>query len=549
MTAPLTAKGQYATAIGTLSSKGDPNLVANEEDQIRIAAYKLYEDMYYNRPETFKILLRGDDDDQKPIYLPAAKKIVEAMNRFVAVDFNFSVNPTEGDEADQMECRRLLGNLFKREKVLTKFATQRRNGLIRGDSLWHITADDTKEQGSRVSMHELNPANYFPILDPDNPDRLWGCHIVDVIQDAREKDDKTKVVARRQTYLREGVTALPGGGFELPEGAELGGVMTSLTLWEIGKWDDRNLKTEDLEQVQVIRAPEKLPDEIDVIPVYHTRNRRISESDFGLSEISGIETLLTGLNQGISDEDATLVMQGLGMYWTNAKPPINEDGTTADWEIGPGAFIEVGEGNTVGRLTGVSSITPYQEHLKYLENFAFQANAIPEVAAGRVDVTIAESGISLKLQMAPLIQAGKEKEEEMLSVHDQMVYDLVQKWFPAYEQASFEGVVVACTVGDPMPVNREAMIQEIMLLQAAGLITIAMAQAKLMQFGYEFETGDDTKVLREAAAIAQAADGMVNRYAQESEAKSSPQFEAEEDQIIAPTNDPNAANPAVPSLT
>lgn len=242
-------------------------------------------------------------------------------------------------------------------------------------------------------------------------------------------------------------------------------------------------------------------------------------------------------------------MQGLGMYWTNAKPPINEDGTTADWEIGPGAFIEVGEGNTVGRLTGVSSITPYQEHLKYLENFAFQANAIPEVAAGRVDVTIAESGISLKLQMAPLIQAGKEKEEEMLSVHDQMVYDLVQKWFPAYEQANFEGVVVACTVGDPMPVNREAVIQEIMLLQAAGLITIAMAQAKLMQFGYEFETGDDTKVLREAAAIAQAADGMVNRYAQESEAKSSPQFEAEEDQIIAPTNDPNAANPAVPSLT
>lgn len=516
MTSPLTAAGQFASAVPYFGTK-DINLAGSPEDQTRVAAYKLYEDMYYNRPETFAVTQRGEDADSQPIYIPSAKKIIEAMNRFLAKDFNFVVDPKLGVDTDQAELNRRMNNLFKRERMQAKFATQRRMGLIRGDTLWHITADPGKDEGKRLSVHALNPANYFPIMDLDNPDRVIGCHIVDVIQDPDKPDDKTKKVARRQTYLKDGVKVQPYGGY-LVDAAGLGDNVTSyLSLYEVGKWDDRHMKDTDLKKIRDMRAPIVLQSPITTIPVYHWRNNRIDDVDFGVSEIAGIETLIAAINQSITDEDLTLIMQGLGMYWTNAKPPKNTDGTDGDWLIGPGVVVEVGDTNTFGRVTGVSSVAPFQEHIKSMQNNAAQAIGIPDIAQGIVDVAVAQSGIALALQLAPILASAQEKETEMLGVMDQMFYDIVHQWFPAYEAFDNIDVQVASIVGDAMPVNRDSMIQEILLLQAAGLITIAQAQGKLAQLGYEFNVGDDLLVIKEAMALAMAKSGdpTANRYFEE----------------------------------
>lgn len=519
MTAPIGTSSQYSTAkIYTDRIQGNSsNLSGSPEDLERIKAYSLYEDMYYNRPENFKVLLRGDNDD--PVYIPSAKKIVEAMNRFLCKGFTFVVNPSEDPAADA-ELNLQMGNLFKREKFASKFSSQKRFGLIRGDAMFYVVGDPTKEQGSRLSIYELNPGNYFPILDPNDRNRVIGCHIVEVVRDLREKDDKTKTVARRRTYLKGGVTFNQTLGI-YEQLTPTPGVWTEVTHWEIGKWDDRNMKKDDLKQVKgggLIDVPMfQLPAPINSLPVYHWQNIRM-ESGFGISEVSGIETLIAATNQVISDAQLTFVLQGLGVYATDSKPPQDDNGNPLPWSIGPGSVVETATGKQFQRVTGVASMQPAIELLNELKNDAQEANGVPDIAAGKVDVTVAESGVSLALQLAPILAAGKEKEDEILSTTDHMLYDLKTMWFPAYEGINFgESTEISTHVDDPMPVNRDARIQEIMLLFTSNLITISMAQAELAKLGYKFSANSEQQVLLDAAALARAQGGEDNRYSPETE--------------------------------
>lgn len=519
MTAPLGPSSQYATAKPYIEKVGTPtsNLAGSPGDLDRIRSYALYEDFYYNRPETFKVMLRGEDSE--PVYIPTAKKIIESMNRFLCKKFAFVVPPRGNDEAEGELILR-MENLFKREKMYSKFKNLKRMGLIRGDAMLYITADPTKEQFSRLSIHELNPGNYFPILDPQDRNRIIGCHIVEVVRDTREKEDRTKTIARRRTYLKGGVSYNQSTQqYEQTIGAPQG-VWTEVTHWEIGKWDDRNMKKEDLERATV---PEdvpmfQLPQQITSLPVYHWKNISVDGEIFGNSEIAGIETLIQGINQDISDTQLTMVLQGLGIYVTDSRPPQNDDGSTGQWELGPGAVAEIKTGGKFERVTGVGSVSPALELMQEMKNGAQEANGIPDIAAGKVDVTVAESGISLALQLAPMLAAAEEKEGEILGTIDHFLYDLKSQWFPAYEGISFdEEVTITSHVEDAMPVNREARVQEVMLLFTSNLITIAMAQAELQKLGYKFAAGDEKQVLIDAAALAAAQSGDTNRYAQEAE--------------------------------
>lgn len=493
MTAPVS---QYSTAKPFFSKTGPVNITA-AADVERIQAYDFYENAYYNRPETMKVVLRGDDDDEQvAMFLPSTKKIIEATNRFLAVDFNYSIDPSGTGDVEKLNL--LMKNLFKRERMYTKFANQKRYGLIRGDVLWHIIADDTKLEGERISIYELDPRTYFPIEDPQDSNRIAGCHIVDIVQDPRKKDDKSKKVARRQTYRRTFV--------EGPLGIQYTGEITSeLILFELGKWDDRNLEPKDIKQVQVIRPATPLPAQITSLPVYHWKNNEIPGAPFGNSEVAGIETLINGINQSITDQDLTLVMQGLGMYWTNAGPPQDEAGNDVDWQIGPKTVVEVGDGQQFGRVTGVSTVAPYLEHIKFIDDYANQASGIPDIAAGRVDVAVAESGISLALQLMPILAKNAEKELEILGITDQMLYDISTKWFAAYEGWSNVDTYPSAVVGSPMPDNREASINELLGLVSniPQIITLRMVQEKLEKYGYTFTEADLAEL--QAAQAAQAA--------------------------------------------
>lgn len=498
--------GQYASAQPFFNSTPG-NVVGN--DLLRLQAYDFYDNAYLNRPQGFTLTLRGDDDEEQvAITLPSPKKHIEAVNRFLAVEFDYALESFSQDPnaeapplntASSLQLKLAIERLFRREKIHSKFAMNKRWGLVRGDAIWHITADDTKLPGERISVHTVDPRCYFPIEDAFDPNRISGVYLVDTVQDPRAKDDKTKRVARVQKYVR----------IQDNNGFYTGVVTTELALYEIGKWDERELKPADLKRVQVLRPPTPLPTGITQIPVYHWKNKLINDTDkFGNSEIAGVEVLFNAMNQSITDEDLTLVMQGLGMYWTNSGPP--RDATTGEdtnYTIGPRQVIEVGEGQTFGRVTGVSSVAPFLEHIRFLDESVGSGNGVSDVATGRVEVAVAESGISLMLQLMPLLAANREKELELIGTHDQMLYDIVRFWFPAYEQLNVVDAIATTSIGDAMPVNREQKINEVVGLvsNVPALITLQMAVDKLTELGWKYPDGDPVQALMDDSAMITAA--------------------------------------------
>lgn len=460
------------------------------EDAERLQAYAVYEGIYRNTPQVFKLVQRGDE--QNPIYLPSARTIIEAKNRYLAKRWNFAVVPGLGTDQDRATLNFALQTLFRREIIKTKFATQKRWGLVRGDQVWQIVADEEKPEGRRISVYEVDPASYFPIYDPWNPDKILGVHLVDPVV-----NDGGKTVIKRQTYRK----------------TESGTISYELSWWEAGAWDDRDpdAKLKKITGKEIPagdhNAPDtyELPPSITTLPVYHIKNNRITGQPFGSSDLAGFETLFTGINQTISDEDLTLALQGLGLYWTNSGPPTDsETGEETNWKFGPGWVLEIDEGTTFGRVSGVGSVDPMLAHIGKLEQSMREASGVPDIAVGSVDTQVAESGIALAFHMAPILAANEEKEDEILGVMDHFLFDLVTMWFPTFEGIDTPARAIS-SVDDPLPINRKAVLDEIITMVREGLVSIAYAQTLLSEkLGYDFPDEMLAAIVTEQANLSAA---------------------------------------------
>ena len=167
------AHSAIARYLGTLPS------CLNSEDAARLAAYDFYEDLYDNSPAQFRLLLRGDAEDE-PIYIPTSKQIVKTLARYVCRDLGFTVSSpgTDGNPAELLATT-TFGDLFTRERFFSKFAAEKKMGLARGDMCIYVMGDPAKPEGSRLTIKMLDPRSYFPIEDEDDPEKVVGCDIVE----------------------------------------------------------------------------------------------------------------------------------------------------------------------------------------------------------------------------------------------------------------------------------------------------------------------------------------------------------------------------------
>ncbi|AHG24397.1 portal protein [Mycobacterium phage Damien] len=486
--------------------QADGNIVS-DMDQKRIQAYDLYEDLYNNNHNSLKIVLRGED--ALPVYLPSGRKIVNTTSRFLAKDMDYFVEAQtkdgqELDEPTRMYLEQYLSAFYKREGVKHKFSSNKKWGLVRADAVFMLVGDPNKNPGERLSLHEVDPRQIFEIDDPDQVGRIQGYYMVERVPDWREEDKSGKEVCRRTKWLREKNEA----------GQYTGKVIHDVTHWEIGKWDDRVLKAEDMEQVpggERDLEESYLPDPISQPPIYIWNTDAPQNSTWGTSLLSGLETLIFALNQSITDEDLSLIMRGLGMYVTNAAPPVNPDsGEIMDWNVGPGQVIEISENQEFTNVTGVDSVSPFQDHMNFMDDKGLlESSGTPAVAVGKVDVAVAESGISLKLQLDPLLAANEDRELQMYLTMDRLHHDLVNMWIPAYEGVQTNNAVVSTVFGDPMPVNENQVIQDVVLLRTSNLILTEMAVDKLSSIGWKYPAGMSVQEIVDALAQQASDDAAV----------------------------------------
>lgn len=462
----------YSTAAPFL---GAPPGWVRAEDAERILAYQLYEMLYWNNDEAYKISSAADDFSA--IYIPNGRTIVDTTNRYVAPKFGFSVTAGTGDAQlygtpeQQTIAQAAFTNLFRRERFLSKFAMNKRYGLMRGDWLWHIVADPEKPEGSRISIYTVDPGSWFPVYDDVELDRMVKVHLVD-----RYFTEGGDEQVKRLTYEKD----------------DSGLIIMSEAIFKPDEW----FKIDGV-PLQVVTPPTPLPAEITAFPVYHIPNSEEPANPYGSSELRGLERIIQAVSQAMTDEDLALALEGLGVYATEGGGPVNEDGEDTAWSIYPGVVLE----NAVGfkRVDGVSNLTPYGDHIGRLISFLREAAATPDVAVGRVDVQVAESGVALLLEMGPMLAKTDEKDQIILDVHTQMFYDL-KWWFKVYEGMDFTACEILPTFGDKLPVNVDAEITRATTMVTAGLWSLQTAREELAKKGIHFAPDEDARVIAEQQA-------------------------------------------------
>lgn len=485
----------YSTVAGLFSSK--PGWVP-QEDQERVQSYNEYDKLYWNHNQNLRLIMRGTDD-VSPIYVPEARTIVEATHRYVGAGMQFQVTAGVGTPASIALATSFLAALWRREEFYGKYNDNKRFGLVRGDWLWHVTADPLKPQGSRLRIMPVHPGNYFPVFESDvleggDPDKIVKVHI------AEETVMDQKVYVKRQTYERDPVS---------------GTIISSAAVFEPDKWT-----AGDASPTMVLLNPTALHPLIKAFPVYHVRNRTEPLNPWGSSELRGLERILAGLTQSVSDEDMALALEGLGVYYTESSATFRDtDGNAVEAQLYPGMIMR---GAKLQRVQGIGSVSPYTDHIKQLVTFIRESAGVPDVAVGKVDVQTAESGIALALQLGPMLAKAEEADQKIVDKHTQFVYDLVQGWIPAYEAINFTDVEVLPVLGPKIPPNVAGIATMASSLVVAGIMSKQTAQEWLKGAGVPFATDEAARLAAEQAEeTATAAGGAGN-------AEEDAQFGAEE---------------------
>lgn len=487
-----------------------PSYVTNEEDTLRVRAYVTYQNIWDNLPTVFDELLRDDDDPLSRRMVPVVREIIEATNRYLGKGMETVWTPIAGNTVtdEQMgQWTAFWTSFWAREEGGIKFLSSKRWMLIKGDTLLHVTADTSKPEGSRVRLTEVDPEQYFPIWDPADGDRLLGVYLASIVL-----DDEDNEIVQRIEY-RKVLTEEQGAELN---GSPVGSIFYRIGFYEADGWDDRD-SDDELKPVDAPgwMAPPAdaaadplagfaLDARITAIPVYHIRNRRRGGKvgRFGISEIQGLETVFAGIIQNTSDEDLTVAMDGIGVYYTTSGRPRDESGKVVPWVIGPASVAELEPDSVLGRVQGVGSVQPYQDHINYLTNAARGANGAPAVASGNVPSDVALSGVALRLHFMPTLAANEEREAEMASKWSQLLYGLLNMWFPVYEGLQPLPLQPSVAFGDPLPPDRNAIIQEVTSLLAPVQIVSKewAAQYLAEKLGYDFPSD----MLATAAAEQQA---------------------------------------------
>lgn len=461
------------------------------KDQDRIASYQLYEEIYWNHPESFKLVLRGTEN--KAIYVPSGRTIVETANRYIGKNLKWRPLETGGTTGDQEAIMLAFSNLFTREAFASKYNANKRFGLIRGDWVFHITGDDTKAQGERISIHAVDPASYFPIFEDEvvkggNPNRIVKVHLAEQFLDVDGLyGQKNKTLVRRQTY----------------EKLENGLIQSSTLIADPDKWFD-DAKAGTAFEVK----PFTLDARITQVPVFAIRNFDEPGNPFGSSEMRGLERLMAAINQAVSDTDISLALEGLGLYTTSSSGPVDDEGNDVDWIIGPGRVIE--NVQDFKRINGVSTVKPSQDHVALLDKAMKEASGTPDAAVGKIDVQVAESGVALAIELAPMLSKASEKDTIIIDVLSQFAFNLSTMWFPVYEGLNFGDarILPVLNEADKLPLNRAAVITEVttMMMTDPPLLSATTGREILArELGIPFASDELARIIQETAAKLAAA--------------------------------------------
>lgn len=479
---------------------GKPPIWWPEEERQRIQAYEKYDQMYWNDPTQYAIRVL---EDEQPIYVPNARVIVDTTSQYLMKGLQLvatsdePAEPMSAEDAqrdaranDKSPAQRSLEDFLKRERFMSKYSMNKKAGVTRGDSAFHITADPLKPEGTRVSIDTLHPGMVWRVPDDEDPDKIVRIHLVDQWVDPNDEQEVVKI--RKLTYHK----ISPGH----PDFAGKIRIAREEAIYELdgdkGFWYGLTPK-----KIREILKYELLDERITAFPVYWLPNIEWESQLYGSSELRGLEFLEWAVSQGTTDTQMALALEGLGVYATDGGRPVDDNGRETDWEIQPGGVMEVPAGSYFRRVEGVGSITPMMDQLKYLEQKMYAASGMTDVALGQVDVQVAQSGVALAIKFMPTLARIEDRDTAQTELLQQMFFDL-QRWFEVYDPSHKIPSIDVHIAKSKLPVNRVETLNELNNMYDRKIISRRYYRERAIDLGYVIPADEDAQLLKEAEALA-----------------------------------------------
>lgn len=450
-----------------------------EEDRDRIMSYIKYDEMYWNDPRQFALrVLEGEE----PVYIPNARTVVNTTAHYLLKGLEIS--------CEDKRTKAALDDFLKRELFYSRFTDAKVSGVARGEFIFHMTADPTKPAGRRISLTPVEPHTVFPIWDEDIPGKMTGVHLATPYVLDKDKDPDQKTRLHRLTYR-----IIEKNGTKRIEREEGIYVIEDSSL--LGFTDSTRVK-----KIRTIRKPGLLDASITALPIYWFKNQAWGNDEYGSSELRGLERLTEVISQSATDVSGALSLEGLGVYATDGGRPVAEGSggelVETEWEVAPGKVMEVPQGAYFRRVDGVGSITPAMEQVKYLEDSIHNALGLSDVALGRVDAQVAQSGIALAIKFMPTLARLESRDQAGLEKLTHLFYDW-KTWHAVFERETLTGDIVP-VIGDKLPMDRVAKLNELNNMLDRKAISKEFYRKELEKLGYDFPDDIEDQIAKEAEA-------------------------------------------------
>lgn len=460
-----------------------------KDDAARNAAYEGYTGMYWNEDYTYALRVIVTE---QPVYVPVPRIIVDTMSHYLLKGLTIGVQDPEKNKTQQQD----LEDFLDRNQFLPRFHVAKHDGCIRGDYVFHMTANEALPAGHRISITSIYAGKVVRKFDDDDGELMTDAWIVEPCDDPEDKD---RECVRRLHYwysdrdndaddqphalLDDADEVPPPDSTEAREGLDSGRqVMREL---EVLLVDDKLWTPEEM-VITVEMPPETLPDPIDCIPIYWFKNIPTDGQPFGSSDVRGFERGIRGLSQEATDLGVGLALDGLGTFVTDASRPTTDDGRETNWIIEPGMILEIQNGSYFKRVDGITSITPALDWMKYSESKINEAAGLSAVAQGEVDSQTASNPMALSIKFLPTLSKIQYREEIALGALRNMFWDWT-KWRKAFENRSWpKSVKLRIEPGDKLPQDRTARINELNNMLDRDVISKRYYRQEMSKLGYEF---------------------------------------------------------------
>lgn len=451
-----------------------------EEDGYRAAVYDSLESVYWSEDASYTLRVLVTE---QPIYSPNARIVVDTVAHYLMKGLTVTVEDPEKHKA-QADA---LDSFLKREKFYPRFHTAKHGGCIRGDFCLHMTADPAKPAGKRISLTSVHPGKVVRKFDDDDGEHITEAWICEPYCDPDNEDQD--LVRRLHYWYVEGEVTTKSDDPDEPMAAdvELANATEQRYVWseEEVLVNDSSLWSDQENVYQVLNPPGQLPDEINHIPVFWFKNIAMDGQPFGSSDLRGLERIIRGVSQQVTDLNVAMALDGLGQYVTDAPPPT-VNGSESTWTIEPGQVQQVPNGNFFKRVEGVGSVQPMLDTIGYAENQINQAAGISAVSMGDVPPATATNPMALAVNFMPTLSKVQERDHFGVANLEHVFWQWTV-FMTAYEDMDWpEGVDILVQLGDKLPQDRTARINELNNMLDRDIISKAYYRQEMQQLGYTF---------------------------------------------------------------